>query len=96
MNREAVKRAALFALLKGYENIAFVLYQITNIFLIFYPSVLKVRTEMPLSIAGLAVYTVGIGVLMVSTICFARPEQSGVNIKGIYKFSRTMAWRKCG
>lgn len=88
VNREAVKRAAHFAPLKGNENIALIIYQISNIFIVFYVLVLKVQMVMPVSAIGLAVYVVGIGLLVASTICFARPEESGMNTKGIYGFSR--------
>lgn len=88
VNKEAVKRAAFFAPLKGSENIALIIYQISNIFIILYMVMLKVHMEIATSGIGLVVYAVGTGVLMASTVCFARPEQSGINTKGIYRISR--------
>lgn len=88
LNKTALQRAAFFAPLIGKEKLAFVFYQLSNIFIVLYPLFLSVQTKAPIFIIGLCVYLLGIGVLLVSTIFFAKPEQNGININGIYRLSR--------
>nr|WP_319489297.1 methyltransferase [uncultured Caproiciproducens sp.] len=88
MNKDALRRAALFAPLEGNEKIALVLYQLSNIFIILYPLFLKVQVNPPLFIIALLIYILGISVLTISTANFAKPKQSGINVKGIYAISR--------
>lgn len=88
MNRAALRRAAHFPPLVGKERIALLFYQISNVFLLVFPLALVVETDMPLLAVGLAVYAAGIAILVVSTICFAKPKVTGINTDGIYRFSR--------
>lgn len=88
IDREALSRAAHFAPLEGGERIAFYLYQISNAVLILYPLALKVQTGRPAFLAGLAVYLLGIAVLAISTVQFARPGREGLSTSGIYRLSR--------
>lgn len=88
INGEAVKRAALYAPLRGKEKIALIIYQVTNSLLILYTLILKVQLHMPLYAIGLVVYVMGICFLIASTVHFTRPEQSGMNRKGLYGISR--------
>lgn len=87
-NREALRRAAYFAPTEGNEKKVLVIYQISNMFIISYPFVLKIQTEAPLFIVALFVYVAGNCVLVASTVSFAKPKQSGINLSGIYKISR--------
>lgn len=88
LNKDALRRAALFAPLEYNERKAFITYQISNIILILYPFALIIHTGTWLFPAGLFIYGAGICVLIASTVSFAKPEQSGINRSGIYKFSR--------
>lgn len=88
INKAALRRAALFAPLKGKEKAAGLFYQATNLFLIFYPLFLRVKIETPHFLIGLSLYLVGTIVLIASTIAFAKPNSNGLNTKGVYKFSR--------
>lgn len=88
INREALGRAAFFAPLQGKEKLAYLLYQISNIFIILYPFLLKIKTDSPLFFIGLFVYLLGTAILTVSIIHFAKPKQNGINLNGIYKLSR--------
>ena len=87
-SKEALKRAAHFAPIEGKEKIAMVLYQLSNIFIIIYPLFLKIKREAPLFFVALAVYALGILVLAFSAVSFAKPNESGINTKGIYSISR--------
>ncbi|WP_343208751.1 methyltransferase family protein [Anaerolentibacter hominis] len=88
INKEALKRAAFFAPVEGREKIAFYAYEISNAVLILYPLALQIHMQTLLYDAGLFVYAAGVGVLIVSTVCFAKPGQSGINTNGIYRISR--------
>ncbi|WP_418667530.1 methyltransferase family protein [Allofournierella sp.] len=88
LNREAVGRAARFAPLEGKERMAYLFYQVSNLFLILYPAFLKVQAAPPLFWAGLGVYIAGIAVLAATTAAFARPDEKGLNTAGVYKLSR--------
>lgn len=88
LNKDAIRRAALFAPLIGNEKLAVVIYQLSNIFILLYPLVLKIQTETQLFIVGLVVYFIGICILTLSTIGFAKPNQNGINSNGIYRLSR--------
>lgn len=85
---DGLRRAAHFAPLVGRERTAYLFYQISNVFLILYPAFLTVRSDGPLFWTALAVYAAGVAVLAVSTVHFARPGPSGINMDGIYRISR--------
>lgn len=88
LGKEALSRAASFAPLEGGERAAYLFYQISNAVLLLGPLFFKIRTEPPRFYIGLAVYILGIAVLAVSTVAFARPSESGLNAEGIYRLSR--------
>lgn len=88
INKDALSRAAFFAPLEGKEKAAYFSYQLSNIFIILYPAFLKIQTKLPLFFIALFIYISGISVLIIATVDFAEPEQSGININGIYKISR--------
>lgn len=88
LSKEALRRAAYFAPLEGNEKKAIVPYQLSTIFLILYPNVLKIQTETPSIILALLVYILGNVILTLSAVSFSKPEESGVNTKGIYRISR--------
>ncbi|MDH6363756.1 protein-S-isoprenylcysteine O-methyltransferase Ste14 [Enterococcus sp. PF1-24] len=88
VNQAAVKRAAFFPPTEGNEKIAHIFYQLSNIFLILYPVLLKVEWQLPLVIIAGFIYLIGILLLVMSTLAFAKPAASGINTQGIYKISR--------
>lgn len=88
INRAALSRAAFFAPLNGREKPAFYCYEVSSIVLILYPLALRVQARQPLFFCGLLVYLLGVAVLAVSTVQFARPGRSGLNTRGLYRFSR--------
>lgn len=88
INKSALRRAAFFAPLEGRERMAYFFYQVLNIMIILYPLFLKIQTKQPRLLVGSFVYILGIVVLVISTIAFAKPNYSGLNANGIYKLSR--------
>ncbi|ASA26475.1 methyltransferase family protein [Paenibacillus donghaensis] len=88
INKSALSRAAFFAPLEGGERVAYFFYQVSNFFIFLYPLFLKIQTKPPKFFIGLFIYILGIVVLIISTIAFAKPNRSGLNANGIYKVSR--------
>jgi len=88
INKDALNRAAFFAPLEGREKAAYLFYQLSNALIILYPPFLKIQTKPPLFFIALFIYILGISVLIIATVDFAKPEQSGINTNGIYKISR--------
>lgn len=88
IDRAALRRAAFFAPLEGKEKTAYLFYQASNVCIILYPFLLKVQPEPPLFFMGLIVYLLGLSILAVSTVHFAKPKQSGINMNGLYRISR--------
>lgn len=88
ISKKALSRAAFFAPLEGNGKTAYLIYQISNAVIILFPLFLKIYTAPPLFIIALFVYALGVTILLASTIGFAKPSQSGININGIYKVSR--------
>jgi len=88
INKSALSRAAFFAPLEGGERVVYFFYQVSNAFLIFYPIFLKIQIKWQEFFIGLFIYILGIVVLVISTVAFAKPNQSGLNATGIYKVSR--------
>lgn len=87
INSEALKRAAFFSEMIGFEKAAYWLYQISTILLFLYLIFLKIVFSPPLFYAGLVVYGLGIVVFAVSTYDFAR-SKNGLAAKGLYRLSR--------
>lgn len=88
VSKEALSRAALFAPLQGKERTAYLVYQLSNIFIILYPLFLKIQVHHYTFLLGFTLYILGMVILVLSTIAFAQPEPNGLNRKGIYCYSR--------
>lgn len=88
INKDSLRRAAFFAPLEGKEKVAYLFYQLSNAFMILYSVFLKIQTKPPLFLIALFIYVLGVSVLIIATVNFAKPEQSGINTNGIYKISR--------
>lgn len=88
LNKDGLKRAALFAPLIGTEKTAYWFYQTSNILFFIYLFFLKVTTESYWFYAGLVIYSLGILLCLVSVSNFANPAENSINVKGLYRFSR--------
>ncbi|MHA7966484.1 methyltransferase family protein [Paenibacillus sp. CAU 1782] len=88
IGKTALSRAAFFAPLEGGEKNAYLFYQLSNAFIFLYPLFKKIQTTSPLFLMGLFIYILGIVVLSISAIAFAKPNQRGLNANSIYKLSR--------
>lgn len=89
VNKEAVRRAAYFAPLRGKEIVAYWVYQISNVAVFLYLCFLKVIVEGTVRFyVGVFLYLMGLALCAISIINFAAPSQEGLNQSGIYRFSR--------
>ncbi|MDO5096663.1 MAG: isoprenylcysteine carboxylmethyltransferase family protein [Peptostreptococcaceae bacterium] len=89
MNRDAIRRAGYFAPIQKNEKVAYYIYQISNIALFISLIVSSVKIDFSLQFyLGLALFIVGILLCAISVVCFAFPNDEGLNVNGIYKFSR--------
>jgi len=88
LNKEALKRAALFAPLIGEEKAAYWFYQISNILIFVYLCFLKITIDPYWFYVGLVIYGLGVLLCLVSVSNFAKPAENGINLKGLYRISR--------
>ena len=89
LNPEAVRRAAHFAPLRGRERIAYWFYQVSNlgIFLALPFLMVKMDASWPFY-AGAGCYLLGLVLCAVAIVSFSSPNSEGLNVNGIYRFSR--------
>lgn len=89
LNKKAIQRAAHFAPLQGKEKAAYYIYQVSNIGLLLYPIFLTVKVDFSWQFyLGLICYILGLCLCVITMVCFSSPDSTGLNINGIYKFSR--------
>ena len=88
LSKEGVKRAAFFAPLIEREIVAYWFYQISNLLFFIYLCFLKISNDSYWFYAGLVIYGLGIMLCLVSIINFAYPTKKGINLTGLYRFSR--------
>ncbi|ESL02101.1 hypothetical protein GCWU000282_02235 [Catonella morbi ATCC 51271] len=89
IKREAIQRAGYFAPVQKSEKAAYYIYQSSNIILLICLIVSSVKIDFSLQFyLGLFLFTIGILLCIISVVCFAFPNDEGLNINGIYKFSR--------
>ncbi|MBA2869423.1 isoprenylcysteine carboxylmethyltransferase family protein [Methanococcus maripaludis] len=88
VNKEALKRAGLFAPVIGREKIAYWVYQISTILILLYLLFLKIRADSEWFYIGLVIYSLGIILYGVSIINYAKPKMGGINLNGLYQVSR--------
>ncbi|WP_330698363.1 hypothetical protein [Anaerocolumna sp. MB42-C2] len=88
LDKEALKRAAYFAPLIGKEKVALWFYQISNLLLFISLCFFNLTTDTYWFYAGLMVYGLGLLLCLVSVLNFAKPSENGINLKGLYQFSR--------
>lgn len=85
---EGLTRAAFFAPLIGREKDAYWVYQFSNILFFVYLFFLQVAADSYWFLIGLATYGLGALLCLISVISFAKPEENGINTKGLYGISR--------
>lgn len=88
ISREALERAAFFPPVLGKERIAFYVYQVTTLVLLGYLAILKVTLGTAAHWVGLIIYVVAIVLYAKSVIDFSRPQEGGMNRRGLYRYSR--------
>lgn len=89
LDRAAVGRAAHFAPVRGREQAACWVYQLSNVAILGSILFAGVQTVPPLLFwGGLALYAAGLVLLALSVLAFAAPSESGVNQSGVYRISR--------
>ena len=88
INKEATKRASIFAPLIGKEKVAFWAYQITTALILLYLVLLKIRTDTDWFYTGLIIYSLGTVLYAISTANYAKPKMNGINVNGLYRISR--------
>jgi len=88
LNREAVKRAAFFPPTLGFEKTAYYINVLTTFLLLIVPFFLKIKPNGIRGISGLILITGALILYAVSVIQFAKPDNHGLNLMGLYKISR--------
>lgn len=89
VNKEAIWRAAYFAPMNKYEKIAYYVYQISNILIFGYLCFLTIKINFSWqTYLALACYLLGLTMCTISVINFAKPSDEGLNLNGLYKYSR--------
>ncbi len=88
LDKEALKRAALFAPVIGSERVAYWFYQISNILIFVYICTLKITADSHKLALGIAIYGIGLFLCFWSVLNFSRPTENGINLKGLYRVSR--------
>lgn len=89
LNPQSIQRAAYFAPVQGKERIAYYIYQISNVGIFLYLIFLKLIIDFSWQFyLGLFCYLAGLCLCAISIINFSAPDDSGLNINGIYKYSR--------
>lgn len=88
LDKESLKRAAYFAPLIGKEKVAYWFYQLSNIMIFLYLCFLKIKTDQYWFYVGVLIYGLGLLLCFISVWNFAKPMENGINLKGLYRFSR--------
>lgn len=87
-NKNALQRAALFPPMRGVERVMYWIYQASTVAIIVLMLTANVSAGTPGLLVGAAVYLLGILLLSISTVNFAKPGETGINQNGLYRFSR--------
>ena len=88
LNKEGLRRAAFFAPPNEKEIVAYWIYQISNILFFLYLFFLEITTYSYWFYVGLATYGLGVLLCLLSVSSFSKPEENGINLKGLYRVSR--------
>ena len=89
LSPQSIQRAAYFAPVKGNGIIAYYIYQLSNIGIFVYLIFLKWKIDFSWQFyLGLVCYIAGLCLCAITIVNFSAPDDSGLNINGIYKYSR--------
>lgn len=89
LNPKLIQRAAYFAPTQGNEKAAYYIYQISNTGIFLALIFLKIKIDFSwLFYFGMLCYLVGLCLCAITVVNFSSPDNNGLNINGIYKFSR--------
>jgi protein-S-isoprenylcysteine O-methyltransferase Ste14 len=88
LNKEAVKRAAFFPPTVGFEKISYRINVLTTFLLLIVPFFLKITLNGILGISGLILLIGALILYGISIIQFAKPNNYGLNLLGLYSISR--------
>ena len=88
LDKNALPRAVHFAPMEKTEKLWYWVYQLATAAMLVYMFFLRVKKEDAVFWAGLAVYAVGVLLLVFSTAHFAKPGSGGICQSGLYRFSR--------
>lgn len=88
LSKEALKRASLFAPVRGREKVAYWVYQISTVLMLLYLLLLKIRVDSDWFYIGIIIYSLGIILYVVSMINYSKPKINGINLNGLYRVSR--------
>lgn len=88
LSRDALKRAAHFAPLEDNEKWAYWVNVNTGIGMMIFMCFNTVSAGTDWFWAGLALYVIGTVLYTVSVINYAKPKESGINTRGLYRVSR--------
>ena len=89
LGREALRRAARFAPMRGGEKIAYAVYQAATLAIFACLGLLTVRWDGAwISFAGALCYAAGLGLCAAAVVAFCAPDGRGLNTNGVYRLSR--------
>lgn len=89
LNKDALRRAAHFAPMYGKERIAYYFYQAANVSIFILPIFLTVKINFDRYFYfGGFFYLIGLCLCAVTLINYSNPNNEGLNLNGVYKFSR--------
>lgn len=88
LDSSALRRAAYIPIMRAKQRIVYWIYEISTLCIILIPCFLKVRTEIPWIYVGLVIYSIGVILCAISFTNFAKPKKNGINITGLYTYSR--------
>lgn len=95
LSKEALKRAVFLPPMVGNKKAALWVYLISNMAMFLYLFFLRIRIEPVWFYIGLILYGLGIALYTLSIIHYARPNQNGINQKGLYRVSRNPMYVAC-
>ena len=89
LGREALRRAARFAPMRGGEKIAYAVYQAATVAIFVCLGFLTVRWDGTwTSLVGGVCYVGGLGLCTAAMAAFCAPDGRGLNVNGVYRLSR--------
>lgn len=89
LDREALRRAARFAPMRGGEKIAYAVYQAATLAIFICLGFLTVRWDGAWTcLAGSVCYAAGLGLCAAAMVAFCAPDGRGLNTNGVYRLSR--------